>query len=144
MLFVQYRPGWMHLLATVKYPRVMCFKNCLCLFPTGSFQGNSEERWLLFVVNEGCGAVASGSLGAVLSICCPLCSVQGWMYLHATVRSPREMCLTNCLCLVPNGLFEDNNLVYALMNFMLGKLWRLAYVCALAFCPATHSRHRRA
>ena len=27
---------------------------------------------------------------------------------------------------------------------MLGKLWRLAYVCALAFCPATHSRHRRA
>ena len=30
------------------------------------------------------------------------------------------------------------------MKFSLGKLWRLAYVCALASCPATHSRHRRA
>ena len=54
------------------------------------------------------------------------------------------MCLTNCLCLTPNGLFEGNNLVIAFMKFLLGKLWRLAYVCALAFCPATHSRHCRA
>ena len=30
------------------------------------------------------------------------------------------------------------------MKFLFGKLWRSAYVCALAFCPATHSRHRRA
>ena len=40
--------------------------------------------------------------------------------------------------------FEGNNLVIAFMKFLLGKLWRLAYVCALAFCPATHPRHRRA
>ena len=42
------------------------------------------------------------------------------------------------------GCFEGNNLVTAFMKFLLGNLWRLAYVCALAFRPATHSRHRRA
>ena len=56
LLFAQYRVGWMHLLATANYARVMCLKNCLCLLPTGSFQGRSEKRWLFFVVNEGCGA----------------------------------------------------------------------------------------
>ena len=28
VLFAQYRPGWMHLLATANYPRAMCLKNC--------------------------------------------------------------------------------------------------------------------
>ena len=133
LLFAQYRPGWMHLLATANYPRVMCFKNCLCLHPTGSFQGNSEKRWLFFVVSEGCGAaftskplpahycpmwlhvtdfkelgpvyVASGSLGAVFVNLLYALFRPGWMHLHATVRSPRVMCLTNCLFLIPNGLF---------------------------------------
>ena len=53
LLFAQYRPGWMHLLATANYPRVMCFKNCLCLLPTGSFQGNSEKRWLFLPAIQG-------------------------------------------------------------------------------------------
>ena len=25
-------------------------KNCLCLLPTGSLQGNSEKRWLFFTI----------------------------------------------------------------------------------------------
>ena len=29
LLFAQYRPGWMHLLATANYPRAMCLKNCI-------------------------------------------------------------------------------------------------------------------
>ena len=127
---------------------------------------------MFFVVSEGCGAaftsksllahycpiwfhvtdfkelgpdyVASGSLCAVFVNLLYALLRPGWMHLHATVRSPRVMCLTNCLCLIPNGLFEGNNLVIAFMKNLLGKLWRLAYVCALAFCPATHSRHRRA
>ena len=28
LLFAQYRPGWLHLPAAVKSPRVMCLKNC--------------------------------------------------------------------------------------------------------------------
>ena len=55
LLFAQYRPGWMHLPATANYPRVMCLKSCLCLLLTGVFEGNSENRWLFFVVSEGCG-----------------------------------------------------------------------------------------
>ena len=38
LLFAQNRPGWMHLLATANYPRVMSLKNCLCLLLTGSFK----------------------------------------------------------------------------------------------------------
>ena len=37
------------------------------------------------------------------------------------------MCLTHCLCLIPNGFFEGSNVVIAFMKFLLGKLWRLAY-----------------
>ena len=37
---------------------------------------------------------------------------------------------------------QVSNLVIAFMKFLLGRLWRLAH--ALAFCPATHPRHRRA
>ena len=37
-----------------------------------------------------------------------------------------------------------NNLVTAFMKFLLGKLWRLAYVCVLALRPATDPRHRHA
>ena len=149
-------------LATANYPRVMCFEHCLCLLPIGSFQGNSEKRWLFFVVSGGCGDaftskplpaylcpmwsdvtdfkelglvyVANGSLGAVFVNVLSALLRPGWMHLHATVRSPWVMCLTNCLCLIPSGLFEGNNLVIAFMKFLLGKLWRFA----------THSRHRRA
>ena len=105
----------------------------------GFFEGNSEKRWLFFVVSEGCGAaftsksllahhcpiwfhgtdfkelgpvcVASGSLGAVFVNLLYALFRPGWMHLHATVRSRRVMCLTNCLCSIPNGLFEGNNLV---------------------------------
>ena len=175
LLFAQYRPGWMHLLATANYQRVMCFKKCLCLLPTLFFVGNLKKTLVVFVVSEGCGAaftsksllahycpkwfrvtdfkelgpvnVASGSLGAVFVNLLYALFRPGWMHwmhLHAIVRSPRVMCLTNCLCLIPNGLFEGNIMVIAFMKFLLGKLWRLAYGCALAFCPAAHSRHRRA
>ena len=94
---------------------------CLLIFvQCGHTSQISRSLGLVFVASGSFGAVFVNLLSAILR--------PGWMHLHETDRSPTVMCLTNCLCLFPNGLFEGNNLVIAFMKLLLGKLWRLAYV----------------
>ena len=124
----------------------------------------SEKCWLFFVVSEGFGAAftsksllaqyrpvwfhvtvfkelgpvnfTSRSFGAVFVNLLFAQYRPSWIHLPATVKSPRVMCLMNCLCLFPTGFSEGNNLVTAFMIFF-GKVIAVT-VC---LCPCLLASH---